>query len=251
MRVSSLFLLLIGTALTMSSCKDKTPEPEPEPVDMVRISVQPVYGSEELYLDSGYTTIEGYKVKFTDIKFYVHDVRNNGVQMIESGLFDFRQRGTLLLEAEGKASSFDALQANLGVGASANHSDPTAFSNESMLNISNSNDMHWDWNPGYIFVKIEGKADTIPDATETFDHTIVLHAGLDVNLQTIDWTGLQWNTVSDKLSELQLELDMATFLNSSTQTIDLKTENATHSMAGQEALTLKVMENFKEALSPM
>ena len=42
---------------------------------------------------------------------------------------------------------------------------------------------------------------------------------------------------------------MAKFLHG-TQTINVKDEFSTHSTGAQAALTLKVMENFKEALEP-
>lgn len=251
MKLFILLLTLFGLGLTFKSCK---PDEIDDPVDvpstpMLRVSVQPTFGGQFLYLDSTYTTVEGYKIQFTDLKFYMQNVRNGGTQLIDAGLFDYRSRGTLLFEAKGSAANFSSLQANLGVETAINHNNPSEFSNTSMLNISNSNDMHWGWNPGYIFVKIEGKADTIQDATLLFDHNIVFHVGLDVNLQTLDFTNVQWNTVNQNTSEFQLQLDMATFLQGSTQNIDVKTEFSTHSSAGQEALTLKVIENFKEALT--
>ena len=229
---------MIGGMFVMNSCKDDPPEQQcPPPVEpTVKLTVHPKFGALDLYLDSSYTTAEGYGVKFTDIKFYVQDVRNGSTSMIDAGLFDYRERGTLLLETTGEPTDFGSLQANLGVEASINHDDPAGFANSSMLNIANANDMHWGWNPGYIFVKVEAKADTIIDATELFDHNVVFHCGLDANMQTLDFTNLQWQTIGENQSELQFELNMATFLQGSVQSIDLKTEHSSHSMAGQEFL---------------
>ena len=243
------FLLLIGINF-LTSCKDKEDlDPVEEVIgNYVNIEVQPVFDSETLYLDSIYTTQEGYKIKFTDIKFFMEDIKNVSTQFSDAGLFDYRSRGTLLSRVEGNGSNFMNLTANLGVGSAVNHNDPTAFPNSSMLNITNADDMHWNWSPGYIFVKIEAKADTIPDATIALNHNIVYHAGLDVNAQTISFTNITWNRVGNE-EIFRLKLDMAKFLNG-TQTINVKDEFSTHSMAGQEALTLKVMENFKEAIEP-
>lgn len=249
-RTSQLLGLTLLGALALVSCtKDTTPDPV-EPTSTVRMDVQPVYGTSDLYLDSTYTTTEGYKVQFTDIKFYLENPRNGSVQMTDAMLFDYRERGTLLYSGEGDAADFSSFDANLGVQSSLNHNDPSAFDNASWLNISNSNDMHWDWNPGYIFVKIEGKVDTIPDATDLFDQTFVFHCGLDANLQTISLSNLSWTKTGDYAHSISLNLDMEEFLNTGTQAIDLKTENSSHSAPGQEALTLKVMENFKAALMP-
>lgn len=249
-RYSLLGVLLLS--MILFSCKEDEPTvcpPNPEPQDQLRISVQPTFGASTLYLDSVVTTQEGYNLKFTDIKFYMQDVRNGSNQMLDAGLFDYRERGTVLLQTFGEKNNYSSLQANLGVDAAINHNDPSAFPNESMLNIVNSNDMHWGWSPGYIFVKIEGKADTINDAIDLFDHNIVFHTGLDVNLQSLDFSNLIWQDQGSGVYELQMKLDMATFLQGSSQSIDVQTEYSTHSAVGQEVLTLKVMQNFKEALT--
>lgn len=253
MRLFYSVILLISVAFIFTSCKDNevTPVCTLEPIPSVKLTVQPMFGTQELVLDDTYSTVEGYKVQFTDIKFYMQDIKNGATQMIDAALFDYRLRGDLLLETNGDASNYTSLQANLGVDSSINHDNPTDFDNASMLNISNSNDMHWGWNPGFIFVKIEARVDTIPDATDIFNHNIVFHIGRDENLQLLNFTNLQWLTTGVDQSELQFELDMATFLQGSTQSIDLKTEFTSHTLPGQEALSLKVMENFKEALKPL
>jgi hypothetical protein len=224
--------------------------PDPDPVDTVRIDVQPVFNGANLYLDSTYTTLEGHKVQFTDIKFYLEDVKNGVVQLTDAMLFDYDARGTLLYEGNGKAANFGSLTANLGVGTANNNSDPSAFPNESWLNISKSNDMHWGWNTGYIFVKVEARVDTIQDANDVFDHFVVMHAGKNENLETISFSNLSWTSVGSNRDQLNMELDMSEFFQSAMNSIDIQFENSTHSAPGQEVLTTKVMENFKEALIP-
>ncbi len=245
--VETVGVFLIGV-LFFASCKeDVAPVPEEEPTNYVKIEVDPMFDTEVLHLDSVYTTQEGYDIKFLEIRFYMENVRNGSTSLIDAGLFDYRARGTTLLRTEGKGTDFGSLQANLGVGAANNHSDPSAFPSESMLNILNASDMHWDWGQGYIFVKVEAKVDTIPDGTALFNHNVVFHAGQDVNLQTLSFDNLSWTTVGNE-DVLRLKLDMGLFLNGS-QTIDVKDESSTHSAPSQEALTLKVMTNFKEALT--
>lgn len=247
-------LLIIGFVgflmLSAVSCKEQPPVPEPDPVDTVRIDVQPTFNGNNLYLDSTYTTVEGHKIQFTDLKFYLEDVRNGTVQLTDAMLFDYRERGTLLYDGLGYASDFSDLQANLGVGPANNNSDPTAFDNDSWLNISKAGGMHWGWNPGYIFVKIEAKVDTIQDANDLFDHYVVFHAGLNENLKTVSFSNLNWSAIGSNRHQLSMELNMSEFLQSSLHTIDVQTEYTSHSAPGQEALTSKVMDNFKEALTP-
>jgi hypothetical protein len=249
MRSKLSIILFLAYGFALYSCgEDVEAECDAPAPSSLRISVQPKFGASDLFLDSIYTSSEGYLVKFTDLKFYLHEIRNESNALINAALFDYRERSTLLIETLGEKNKFTSLQANLGVGSEQNHSDPTLFSSESWLNISNSNDMHWDWNPGYIFVKIEGKTDTIPDAIQELNHNFVFHCGLDENLQMVDFTGLDWIDQGDNLSELKLKLDLKAFLQGTNESIDLKSEFTSHSAPSQQFLTLKVMQNFKEAL---
>jgi len=243
------FILSMGLiVMIMTSCKPEVVEPVPCETcdDVLRVTVQPTFDGNFLALDSVYTTVEGYDVKFTDIKFFTEDVRGNA-QIIDAALFDYRTTGTLLFQGSGTPTEATSLTANLGVGAP-NHNDPSAFPIESVLNTNNSSDMHWDWSPGYIFMKVEGKLDTIPDGNPLFDHNIIFHIGKDENLQTLSFPNISWQQVATNIYGCNLELNMSTFLQNAGQNIDLKTEYTSHTASGQEALSLKVIENFKAAL---
>src|SRR5690606_1674593 len=161
-------------------------------------------------------------------------VANGSTNLTSAALFDWMETGTSFISVKADKANFTNLSANLGVGATDNHSDPSAFPNDNVLNIAIANDMHWSWNPGYIFLKVEAKVDTIPDATELFDHTIVFHVGLDANLQTWTVSDLNWSTINATTSRTTLKLDLEKFLQNNGQNIDLKTEFSTHSAPGQE-----------------
>ncbi len=241
---------MISLFVVFSSCKDKVEgEPCESTTVQLKVSVQPVFGGEILYLDSTYSTVEGYDVQFTDLKFLTEDVRGVNAQLNDASFFNYRETGTALFTEEGTPEDFSSLQANLGVQNSINHNDPAAFPNESVLNIANSGGMHWGWNPGYIFMKVEAKVDTIPDGNDLFDHLVVFHIGKDVNLQTFSFSNINWQQTGDLTYHFPLKLDMQAFLENGSQTIDLKTEYSSHTASGQEALSLKVIENFNAAIS--
>lgn len=236
--------------VVFTSCKDKV---EGEPCEtlttQLKVSVQPVFGGEILHLDSTYSTAEGYGVQFTDLKFLAEDVRGPISQLNDASFFNYRETGTDLFSGDGVPEDFASLQGNLGVQSSINHSDPSAFPNESVLNISNIGGMHWGWNPGYIFMKVEAKVDTIPDGIDLFDHLVVFHIGQDVNLQTLSFSNINWQQTGDLNYHFPLKLDLQAFLQNGSQVIDLKTEHTSHTAAGQEVLSLKVIENFNAAIS--
>ncbi len=247
-----LTFLVLPLILVITSCKDEPPKTVPDPVDQLQVTIQPTYGSSDLQLDQTVYTSEGYAVQFTDIRFYLTTLKNSiGKQLVSSALFDYRSNGTNLFTVNGIPSDFSSLTGFFGVDSALNHDDPSAFPTTDPLNILIANDMHWDWNPGYIFLKIEAKVDTIPDAVQNFNHYVVFHVGADNLLQTINYSGLSWLQKTSSLHELPLKLDLQKFLQNGSQTIDVKTEHSSHSLAGEEALSLKVIQNLKDALTPM
>lgn len=245
-------IFAITLLLGFTSCKDK--EEVEEPVvpapSTIEVRVQPVFGSQTLYIDSTYTTVEGYDVQFAELKFYFGSPNNSGTQMVDAGLFDYAQRGTLLFSGEGDYTKFSSLNGYLGIDSTANHSDPSGFPLSSYLNITNSNDMYWGWNPGFIFMKVEARVDTIQDSNPLFDHIVAFHIGGDINRQNLNLSGLNWVDIGGSKHRLSLKLDMANFLQNGASTIDLKNEFVSHTAPGQEVISAKVISNFAASISP-
>jgi hypothetical protein len=201
---------IFASILVLISCKKK--QPEPQPVDnYVKITVQPTYlnaGQQNVQLDSVYTTPEGYKVKFTDVKFYLTKLKNGNFNLFESAFFDFRETGLLLAKTKADYAQFSSLQGYIGVDSVLNHSDPSAFPNDSPLNISNAGPMHWGWNPGYIFINLEGKVDTIPDGVNNLDHSFSFHIGTDLYRRDFYFPTVTWQTISATEKVFSLKLDL-------------------------------------------
>ena len=238
----SLLVLVIATA-----CGDDNPE---APKAQLQIDLQPVYGGQNFFMDSIYTTQEGYKVKFTELKCYF-TLFGNGTNILhEAALLDYRETGSLLFKKEGDYAKFLNLNVVLGVDSSLNHLDPSAFPNDSPLSISNAGPMHWGWSTGYIFMNIEGKVDTIPDATLNTDLSFSFHIGTDSYLQNLQFNNINWTDIGNNTRQFKLKLDLLAFFGQGANNINLSSEYLTHTAAGQEALTQKVISNFKNAISP-
>jgi hypothetical protein len=234
-----------------TSCKKD--DVTPTPTQYLQIDVLPTYsngGAMQMNLDSVYTTPEGYQVKFTDVKFYTSILKNESNNLLQSALYDLRETGKLMLRTPGDYTKFANLQGFIGVDSVLNHSDPSAFPNESPLNISNAGPMHWGWNPGYIFINIEGKVDTIADGINNLDHSFSFHIGTDLYRRDFYFTNLNWQYLSATERFLALKLDLWKFLHNPISPINLKSEFLTHTASGQQLLTEKVISNFQQSLMP-
>ena len=233
--------------LFLSACGDDTPTPQKS---YLQLDMQPVFGAQPFFMDSLYTTPEGYQVKFTELKCYFTLFANGDSSLHQAALFDYRETGSLLFKKEANTLSYPNLSAVMGVDATLNHLDPSAFPNESPLNISNAGPMHWGWNPGYIFMNLEGKVDTIPDGVVNTDLSFSFHIGTDPYLQYLQFNNVNWQDIGNNTKQFKLKLDLLAFLGSGSTAIHLNNEYLTHTAAGQEALTQKVITNFKNAISP-
>lgn len=244
-------LLPICMFFLVSACKEKKPAEQPEPIKQVEVTVDPMYELQYLQDDETvFVTEEGYRVKLREFKFYVTDVRNGEHLVTDAALFDW-SKGKTLLKVPGDAANLGALALNIGVPAALNHSDPAAFANDHALNILTANDMHWSWNPGYIFAKVEMLADTLDDGIALFDKIVSYHIGMDDAFQSATFSNLSWQTSSAHLSQLRLKFDLSTFLRNGTSIVDIKTESGTHSEPENMPLTLKLATNFKAALQKL
>lgn len=245
-----IFLGIIACCFLLCSCNKNKPDPIETPKSFVELTVQPTYNASNLFLDSVYITTEGYKIKFTDLKFFGTTLKNGSNNLAQVGFFDFALSGNYFMKVEKDVNLFSDLQFILGVDSTLNHNDPSTFLNDSPLNISNAGTMHWGWNPGYIFISVEGKVDTLVDGIENYDHNFSFHVGTDEYLQSKSFSAINWVKTTPNTHTFALQLDLFDVICNAMTPIDLRTEFLAHSSSLQAALTLKFGKNFKSALTP-
>ena len=247
----SIFYFILFALFIFSSCRKDKPEPPAFVENYLQITMQPFFGFDTLFLDSIYLTQEGYKVKFTDLKFFLTNTKNGDSVLNTVSLYDYRDNGILLFKSPGDPINYSNLELIIGVDSSINHNDPAAFPNESPLNISNAGTMHWGWNTGYIFLSIEGKVDTVLNTPPVFNQNFSYHIGTDAYKENLQFASLNWQLINNNEYFLPFKIDLKSFLHNASSPIDLANEFITHSASGQEVLSNKVLHNFKESISPM
>lgn len=235
-----------------TSCKEDDPEPDDntEPiVQKARVNLVPTYNGQTLAFNTEYSTQEGYTIEFTKINVIMTNFSHNDNELFASGVYKFEDDSRLLWEGPGDYTKYASMTANIGVPDNENHEDPSARPSSDPLNILNTDDMHWGWNPGYIFLMIEGKADT--SATQNGEDLMnfLYHVGKDDFLTPFSLQDLNWTEVSSDLHETNIYVDLYKIFDGETDDIDMKIERSSHTNPGQEALSGKVIANFAAALS--
>lgn len=247
--IKYILTLSFGLIMLYSCKKDKVESTEEPSVEkQIKLSMQPKFGIQNLLLDSVYELDNGTLIQISDIKMYFSDIKSSGNVVKDIALFDYRANGKLVFSAKDLGVDLNSLAFGVGVPSSLNHNDPSAFSSSNPLNILIANDMHWDWNPGYVFFKMEGKADTLVDGNANFNLNLSYHLGMDANFSSKTVSGINWSSASNSIKEASLKLDIQQFFQNPTSPILVKTENQTHSMPNQQVLTEKVKNNLLEAI---
>ncbi|MNY21557.1 hypothetical protein D3C86_1551140 [compost metagenome] len=152
----------------------------------------------------------------------------------------------MIFQANQVVADPSSIQFGIGVPGDINHNDPSLFPAANPLNIAIANDMHWDWNPGYIFIKVEAKVDTIVDGITNCNHNLVYHVGTDSYFTSKTIANLSWS--GSNIRESWLKIDLKNFFENPGNEINVKTEFTTHSTPAQTNLTEKARQNFAASI---
>lgn len=200
-RYTSIALAALATALLAAGC-DKTTPSGPVLPDTAAVTVPVQFsataGGTPLLLDSSFVSDAGITYKVSRLRFYASSFalldsvgRIVPITLVDSAnvplkygvaLVDFSLPSSLALRVTAPPGKYSGLTLTLGVppfddlGKQLNHSDASA--RQAPLDVDA--DMYWGWNPGYIFLKVEGKALSGKDWLNFY-----YHVGRDKRLMTI------------------------------------------------------------------
>lgn len=185
------------------------------------------FGTEDFAFNQDFQFSSGRTIQFTLAQFYV-----SGMQLPNDGAgFDFTDQ-YLLVKADQmmydlgtiEVEHYHGITFDVGVDSASNHNDPSTYESSHVLSPQ-SPTMHWSWNSGYQFIKIEGLADTSATGNGTADFAFELHVGMDAMLRNVSLTS-HFEAEADKSHMISIEIDWARFFDN----IDMTTDFTTHTM---------------------
>lgn len=256
--VKFLFSILLGLSLfSLQSCDNAgctdpaslSYDPEAAEDDgsceypTLKVNFTYKFGSEDLTKGNVYMA-NGTAVSFDAVQFYVAQPRvaTDGTAELTDEIFFISFDNQSLQMPNLSIGHKHMLMFGLGVDSVTNRtiqpSDPDLPTGAPLGPQSPT--MHWGWDNGYIFFKIDGKVDT--DGDDTPETGMELHIGKDINFKTV-----AFEIHTDALEQL-VEANVKVDISKAFEGVDIKNDYVTHT-GDNPALAKKVIENMVNAFS--
>ncbi|MFN8395824.1 MAG: MbnP family protein [Bacteroidia bacterium] len=244
-RHSILYLLPALLILAIVGCKDDPPTPDPA---KFQLKFAWKWGNQDLVMDQFYDNAPaGRRFSFQTFKYYISNLEliksdQSTVSVNKVALFDLYKPTALTMEGEVPVGNYTGFKFALGLDSLQNGTAPSDYPVEHPM--SSVNGMYWSWFTNYIFVKIEGSADTIGG----LDPDIFLfHVGLDSNRQDLAFTGQDIAVTEGATTQRTVNIDLQRIFFGPDDTIFLPDTLLTHT-TDDPALASRVMRNLKAAM---
>jgi len=237
-------VLLAFTAVFFTACDkdDDNDDPTPTPTTAAKLTIEMGHlaGTKKFYFDSTYTTLNGDNFTADLFKYYISNIR-----LIRSNNTEYSIPQTYFLVNHAIESSLKLQLSNLGNGSFTGIKFLLGV--DSLRNVSGAQTgaldpnggMFWDWNTGYIFLKLEGASPAIPTSGQTFTYHVGGFSGQNVNYREInlDFDGDVLPLANNTNPELHIVVDVLEIFKNPT-TIDLATFPSSVMSVGPNATIL-------------
>lgn len=172
------------------------------------------------------------RVQFELLKFFLTDFHakrsaTDSIMFLDAFMYN-HSSGLVSTSAQIDTGDYIGLRYGFGVDPSRNHLDPTLYDIKHPLSYNLANSMHWGWASGYIFMKMEGKADTSGTGTGPLDIFVAYHPGDDACYSVTPFLPKNFTINPDDTTVLTIRMDIDKFFTTAEDTIDFRNENLTH-----------------------
>jgi hypothetical protein len=241
--------MFLGFSLVLSACKKD--EASGDGVGNFQLRLYPTFEGQAFETGEIYRDVLGHRIRVDDFKLYISNaalLKTDGttLPLIDIDLFTLQTAQSIKFEVP--AGDYAGLLVSFGVPEESNKDqDPTQYPNDHPLSVAGAQGMFWGWNTGYIFMKFEGKADTLGVDGNEMLHPFAFHCGEDVLYRSHDFN-VPFNVGDDGTSCMDLRFAVDRFFYSASDTIDIKVNYLTHT-SGNLPLAVRFTDLFNAAVS--
>ena len=221
-----LFLTIFSLiAIAFSACNNDDEQPTPEDKVMAGFEFDYVVNG-EAYDTSKVYTINGTAVQFSIANFYVGGITFMSEEGVPTEVADkyllVTPEAGMQEVGELEKGHYHMVQFFIGVDPVTNSQSETDFTSRDAADplALQFPTMHWNWNTGYKFIRLDGKVDT--DADGIPDAVMSLHLGNDDMLKTLEF--VTHKDLDPGEGDMHFEFDLAKALAG----IDLAQDHFTH-----------------------
>ncbi|MFT7589053.1 MAG: hypothetical protein ACI959_001267 [Limisphaerales bacterium] len=214
--IFSLGLLTLGAMVGIQSCDDK--------IELSNFVVNVRFAPNGETFTTGETyMINGTAVEFNVLRFYMSGIglQNSAGQNVLTTSYVLANPGQTRYEiGQVISQEYTGVTFNVGIDSFINHLDPSQYVSQSVLSPQFPS-VHWGWDPGYIFIRIDAMYDS--DGDDVPDTGMEVHFGTDQFLRNIVIPGNIDATDKEEV-EVSIDFDPIKLFTS----VDFPTVNTTH-----------------------
>lgn len=197
-------------------------------------------GGGELAEESSYT-INGVVTDLNLVQFYV-----SGITLVDAAGNEITNDDVYLLVTPDEeaysignfpAGDYTQIKFNIGIDSVTNHADPSKYDIGNPLGAQFPS-MHWGWSFGYIFLRIDGEADSDGNGVPDPDGQFEMHLGSDPYLATIE-IDVPVSIAEGNENIVHLDANWDTFFTD----VDMANDNTTH-VTDNPTLAGKIYDNL-------
>ena len=238
-------LLLLVFPLMQSRCTKETDE---ELEGQLRLVPRALFNGNDFTIGEIYTDVLGHTIRVDGFKTYIAEikaVKTDGSEVPLQGidLINFSQDKVYNWTIE--KGDYQGIKFGIGVPEELNKDqDPSQYASNHPLSVNGSAGMFWTWNTGYIFTKVEGKANLDGEMSPILDPW-AYHVGEDFLYRE---HFLEKPFTIDEATEVRyLDFHVERFFFNENDTIDIGSDNITHT-SGNVPLAERFTTLFNEAI---
>lgn len=199
----------------------------------LNLNIHQHFGASDLDTSIIYTLTTGQRFRMSTIRYYLSNFRlvksDNSEVSIPESYFLVRPSVETYSLGEIDPGTYTKLRFYIGIDSATNSGGimPVDRPAGHPLGLQNPS-MFWSWSTGYIFMKFEGLADTIP--TGTLNQNFSWHIGDNKSLRAVEIPLNNVILTAGQSGDIHIKSDFNEIL----KFIDFRTERMTHTMDNRE-----------------